>query len=80
MAQRRLNWNAAALSLLVPGWGQFEQGRLRAGRTFLTWGGLAGVVALLALSGSLPGAVAGLEVVLVTLWSGVDALIADLRT
>lgn len=26
-----LKWNAAILSLMVPGWGQFEQGRSIAG-------------------------------------------------
>jgi hypothetical protein len=44
MSGRTLNWNAAVLSLLVPGWGQFELGRVRAAGLFLGWALLSLVI------------------------------------
>ena len=68
------HWNAAALSLLVPGWGQFEQRRRRAGYAFLAWALVACSVALAGPPLGLPVAIALLDLVVVTVWSAIDAL------
>lgn len=44
MSRRPFNWSAAVLSLLVPGWGQLELGRVRAACLFLGWALLSLVV------------------------------------
>lgn len=71
--------NVAALSLLVPGWGQFEQRRPRAGYAFLVWAVVACAVALASPSTGVPVAVAVLDLIVVTVWSAVDAFLASPR-
>jgi hypothetical protein len=70
-----LNWNAAALSLLVPGWGQYEQGRVFGSRVFLAWSALALLAAfygpLLGMSSLLGWA----DLVASAVWSAADVLV-----
>ena len=75
MASTRLNWNPAFLSLLVPGWGQFEQQRTRAGRVFLGWAGLALLLGAYAPMLGLSSALLWIELAIVTLWATLDALL-----
>lgn len=76
MLPKSRHWNAAALSLLVPGWGQFEQRRPRAGYAFLIWALVACGAALVGPSVDLPVAVTVLDLVVVIAWSAVDAFLA----
>jgi len=70
----RENLNAAALSLLLPGWGQFEQGRPRLAWMQMLWALGASLVLFAAPAWDVPRLVPGLELAAVTLWSVVDAL------
>lgn len=79
MLTKTRHWNAAALSLLVPGWGQFEQQRLRAGYTFLIWALVACCIALVGPAFGVPVLVTALDLLVVTAWSAVDALLAPQR-
>lgn len=77
MTVRQLQWNAAALSFLVPGWGQFEQHRARAGAFFMAWAVLSVLLALFSPLLGIPTSLVWLDLVAVTLWSSVDALVAS---
>ncbi|MCC6929484.1 MAG: hypothetical protein IT359_10885 [Gemmatimonadaceae bacterium] len=61
------------LSFVVPGWGQFEQGRHIVGRRFL-WASLAALLLwpLFAIA-RLPIALPLLEIAMLTLWAAADA-------
>jgi len=69
-----LSWNAAALSLLVPGWGQHDQGRTVAGRLFLGWAALSLLVAAYGPWIGIPGFLAWADVAAVTVCSVANAL------
>jgi hypothetical protein len=70
----RQNVNAAALNLIVPGWGQFEQGRSRRGWLFLLATGLALLVLWITPLLGWPSFVGVLELIGVVAWSVADAL------
>ncbi|MGH7718117.1 MAG: hypothetical protein ACREON_04645 [Gemmatimonadaceae bacterium] len=70
----------AALSLLLPGWGQFEQGRPRLGWMQMLWALGASLALFAAPAWDLPRLVPGLELAGVTLWSVLDALLRCRRT
>ena len=72
--QSNLNWHAAALSLIVPGWGQFEQGRPAGGRLFLGWAALALLVVAYGPWIRIPGFLAWADVAAVTVCSVTNAL------
>jgi len=70
-----LSWNAAALSLLVPGWGQHDQGRAVVGRLFLGWAVLSILVAAYSPVIGMPSVLGWADLVVATVWSAVDALL-----
>lgn len=69
-----LSWNAAALSLLVPGWGQHDQGRTAVGRLFLGWAAVSFLVAMYGPAAGVPGVFGWADLGLATVWSALDAL------
>ncbi len=74
--QPRLSWNAAALSLLVPGWGQHDQGRT-VGRLFLGWAVLSILVVAYGPAVGVPSVLGWGDLGLATVWSAFDALFHD---
>jgi hypothetical protein len=73
----RLSWNAAALSLLVPGWGQHEQARTVVGRLFLGWAVLAILIVAFGPAVGMPSVLGWGDLGLATIWSALDALFHD---
>jgi len=70
----RSNLNDALLSLVLPGWGQFEQRRHRLAVLQMTWAVLAVLALVLAPALGWPRVLGLLDLVLVTAWSVADAL------
>ena len=70
-----MNWNAAALSLVVPGWGQCEQGRAFASRVFLAWAALAILGAFYGPLLGISSLVGWADLAASTVWSAADALL-----
>jgi hypothetical protein len=75
MTRRRLNWSAAALSLLVPGWGQYELGRVRAACLFFGWALLSLVVLAYGPLIGVPASWGWVDLGLATLWSAGEVLL-----
>ncbi len=72
-----LNWSAAALSLLVPGWGQHDQGRTAVGCLFLGWAVLSILVVGYGPAVGVPSVLGWGDLGLATVWSALDALFHD---
>jgi hypothetical protein len=70
----RQNLDAALLNLIVPGWGQLEQGRSRRGRLFLVLTGLALLALWFAPFLPWPPVLSVLELIGVVGWAFSDAL------
>jgi TM2 domain-containing membrane protein YozV len=71
----RQNLDAALLNLIVPGWGQFEQGRPRRGWLFLIATGLALLALWAAPLLRWPALLPLLDLAGVAAWSVIDALL-----
>jgi len=71
----RDNMTEAMLSLLLPGWGQFAQRRAVIAGVQMTWAIVALVALLLGPVLPWPRALAWGDLVLVTCWSVLDALL-----
>ncbi len=67
-------WNATAQSLLVPGWGQHDQGRTVLGRLFLGWAVLSILVVAYGPAVGLPSVLGWVDLGLATVGSALDAL------
>jgi hypothetical protein len=72
-----LSWNAAALSLVVPGWGQHDQGRAVAGCLFLGWAVFSILAAAYGTVIGMPSVLGWADSVVATVWSAVDAFFHD---
>jgi hypothetical protein len=70
----RTNLNAALLSFVLPGWGQFEQRRTGLARLQMAWAIVALLLLMLAPALPWPRALTLIDWALVAAWSVADAL------
>ncbi len=65
--------NAAWLSLVWPGFGQFAQGRWAAGGAFAVWAAFSAIALVAPSFLGMPPELFGAELVVATVWAMIDA-------